>query len=133
MKNIRVASVQFQHAPGNKPANLHKIPAFVEQAAAQHVALIAFPEMCITGYWHVRTLSRDEVRTGNAMILDPYGEILVSTRTAADAMVIADLDADVLPTSSGRRWLQARRPKLYAPLCTPIGNERNTHSVRFKG
>ena len=61
MKNIRVASVQFQHAPGDKPANLHTIQAFVEQAAAQHVALIAFPEMCITGYWHVRNLSRDAV------------------------------------------------------------------------
>ena len=52
----------------------------------------------------------DEVRTGNAMILDPYGEILTETNVADDAMVIADLDASVLPTSSGRRWLQARRP-----------------------
>jgi predicted amidohydrolase len=75
----------------------------------------------------------DEVRTGNAMILDPYGEILVETGVADGAMVIADLDADVLPTSSGRRWIQARRPELYAPLCTPTGSERNTRSVRFDG
>ena len=296
MKNIRAASVQFQHAPGDKPANLGKVGAFVERAARQGVELIAFPEMCITGYWHVRNLPReevealaepvpsgpstelllslsaqhgmtvgagliesapdgslynsyvvampdgraachrklhafegphmksgdaytvfdtphgcrvgvlicydnniienaratallgaelllaphqtggcnsvsprgmkpvdpavwarrhedpaaieaelcgpkgrgwlmrwlpsrahdngmfllfsngvgaddDEVRTGNAMILDPYGEILAETCKADDDMVVADLDADVLPTSSGRRWLTVRRPE----------------------
>jgi predicted amidohydrolase len=318
MKRIRAASVQFQHLPGDKPANLNKIKAFVEQAAAQRVELIAFPEMCITGYWHVRKLSReevealaepipsgpstelllslaaehgmtigaglieraedgslynsyvvampdgrtachrklhtfispylksgdaytvfetpqgwkvgvlicydnnlvenarvtalmgaeilmaphqtggcrsrspramgaidpalwerrredpasieaelcgpkgrgwlmrwlpsrahdngmflvfsngvgtddDEVRTGNAMILDPYGEILVETGKADDDMVIADLDAEVLPTSSGRRWLQARRPELYTSLGVATGSERETRSVRFDG
>jgi len=65
------------------------------------------------------------------MILDPYGEILVETGKAEDDMVIADLDAQVLPTSSGRRWLQARRPELYGPLTVPTGNERPTRSVRF--
>jgi len=318
MKNIRVASVQFQHAPGDKAVNFEKINTFVKQAAARRVELIVFPEMCITGYWHVRNLSRedvnslaefvpsgpstqallalsaahgmtigaglieraengslynsyivampdgqtachrklhafegphmksgdaytvfdtpqgcrvgvlicydnniienarmtalmgaeillaphqtggcrsrspramgaidphlwerrredpaaieaemngpkgrgwlmrwlpsrahdngmflifsngvgtddDEVRTGNAMILDPYGEILVETGKADDDMVIADLDADTLATSSGRRWLQARRPELYQPLAVSTGRERDTRSVRFEG
>jgi predicted amidohydrolase len=318
MKNIRVASVQFQHLPGERAANLERVRSFVEEAARRGVGLIAFPEMCITGYWHVRNLSRaevealaepvpggpsteqllalsrqhdmtigaglierardgslynsyvvampdgrtachrklhafegphmksgdaytvfdipqgsrvgvlicydnnivenaritalmgaeillaphqtggcrsrspramgaidpalwerrredpaaieaelrgpkgrgwlmrwlparahdngmflifsngvgvddDEVRTGNAMILDPYGEILVETGKADDDMVIADLDAEVLPTSSGRRWLAARRPELYAPLSVPTGRERGTRSVRFDG
>jgi predicted amidohydrolase len=318
MNNIRVASVQFQHAPNDKPANLEKIRAFVAQAAAHQVELIAFPEMCITGYWHVRNLSKaeiqalaepvpagastmvlqalaieyqmtmgaglielaedgsmynsyvvampdgraachrklhafehehiqpgnrftvfdipqgarvgvlicydnniienaritalmgaeillaphqtggcrsrspramgaidpalwhrrqedpaaieaelrgpkgrgwlmrwlpsrahdngmflifsngvgiddDEVRTGNAMILDPYGEILAETSKTDDDMVIADLEADVLPTSSGQRWLRARRPDLYEPLVIPTGKERDTRSVRFNG
>jgi predicted amidohydrolase len=75
----------------------------------------------------------DEVRTGNAMILDPYGEILVETGKAGDDMVIADLDAEILPTSSGQRWLAARRPELYAPLSVPTGKERDTRSVRFEG
>jgi len=316
MKNIRVASVQFQHAPGDKRANLGKVEAFAERAAAERVELIAFPEMCITGYWHVRNLPReevealaepvpegrstetllalsrrhnmtvgaglieraadgslynsyvvampdgrtachrklhafegphmksgdsytvfdtphgcrvgvlicydnniienaritalmgaevllaphqtggcrsrspramgaidpalwerrrenpsaveaefrgpkgrgwlmrwlpsrahdngmfllfsngvgtddDEVRTGNAMILDPYGEILVETCKADDDMVVAELDAEVIPTSSGRRWLSARRPELYGPLTVPTGKERDTRSVRF--
>ncbi|MBA3714265.1 MAG: acyltransferase [Pyrinomonadaceae bacterium] len=317
MNNIRAASVQFQHLPSDKPANLNKIRAFVEKAAARQVKLIAFPEMCITGYWHVRKLSRedvdglaepipsgpstrlllslsrehemtvgagllergedgslynsyvvampdgraachrklhafegpymksgddytvfdipggcrvgvlicydnniienarmtalmgaeillaphqtggcrsrspramgaidpvlwerrredpaaieaelsgpkgrawlmrwlparahdngmflifsngvgtddDEVRTGNAMILDPYGEILVETGKADDDMVVADLDAEILATSSGRRWLKARRPELYAPLSIRTGKERDTRSVRFE-
>lgn len=316
MRDLRVASVQFQHRPGDRPANLATITAFVEQAAARQVELIAFPEMCITGYWHVRHLSRaevealaepvpdgpsvrqllalaqahdmsigaglierapdgalynsyvvampdgrtachrklhvfiseyiqsgdaytvfdlpqgsrvgvlicydnnlvenaritalmgaevllaphqtggcrsrspramgaidpalwerrhedpaaikaafrgpkgrgwlmrwlparahdngmflvfsngvgqddDEVRTGNAMILDPYGEILVETGKAGDDMVIADLDASLLPMSSGRRWLQARRPELYGPLTARTGSEVNTRTVRF--
>jgi predicted amidohydrolase len=316
MKNIRVASVQFHHAPGDKQSNLGKVEAFVERAAAERVELIAFPEMCVTGYWHVRNLSReevealaepvpegpsteallslsrrhgmtvgaglieraadgslynsyvvampdgrtachrklhafegphmksgdsytvfdtpqgcrvgvlicydnnivenaritalmgaevllaphqtggcrsrspramgaidpalwerrkedpaaiaaemrgpkgrgwlmrwlpsrahdngmflvfsngvgvddDEVRTGNAMILDPYGEILAESDKADDDMVVADLDAEVLPTSSGRRWLTARRPELYKPLTVPTGKEKDTRSVRF--
>ncbi|HEX8335625.1 MAG TPA: nitrilase family protein [Pyrinomonadaceae bacterium] len=315
-KKIRAASVQFNHAPGDKAANLEKIRGFVERAAERGVELIAFPEMCVTGYWHVRNLAReevdalaepvpsgattaallslsarygmtigaglieragdgslynsyvvtmpdgravrhrklhafegahmrsgdsytvfdtpqgwrvgvlicydnnivenarvtalmgaevllaphqtggcrsrspramgaidpalwerrledpaaveaefrgpkgrgwlmrwlparahdngmfllfsngvgvddDEVRTGNAMILDPYGEVLAETGRAGDDMVVADLDAEVIPTSSGRRWLTARRPELYEPLTVPTGRERDTRSVRF--
>jgi predicted amidohydrolase len=73
----------------------------------------------------------DEVRTGNAMVLDPYGEVLAETGRAGDDMVVADLDAEVIPTSSGRRWLTARRPELYEPLTVPTGRERDTRSVRF--
>jgi predicted amidohydrolase len=73
----------------------------------------------------------DEIRTGNAMILDPYGEILVETRRAGDDMVIADLDAAVLDSSSGRRWMRARRPELYEPLTRRTGREEATRKVRF--
>lgn len=62
MRNIRVATVQFQHAPGDKAANLATIERFVEQAAAQQTEIIAFPECCISGYWHLRKLGRDEMR-----------------------------------------------------------------------
>ena len=316
MKNIRVAAVQFEHASGDKDFNLGRIAEFVTAAAAQDVRLITFPEMCITGYWHVRRLSRkqieqlaepfpdgpstacllglasrhgmtigaglieqaadgrlyngyvvalpdgrsfchrkihefisphidvgdqytvfddphgcrvgvltcydnniienarinallgaeillaphqtggirsrspramgeipleiwhrrhedpaaieaefrgpkgrgwlmrwlparahdnglflifsngvgvddDEVRTGNAMILDPYGEILAETGRAADDMVVADLDATQQPLASGRRWLRARRPELYGRLTVPTGTEVETWKVRF--
>lgn len=316
MHDLRAAVVQFNHAPGDKTANLSTIASFVEQAAHQDVNLIVFPEMCITGYWHVRNLSReqieelaepvpagqssgalealarkfnmtigagliekgengqlynsyvvampdgrsachrkihtfisehmasgeaftvfdlpdgtrvgvlvcydnnlienaritalkgaevllaphqtggcrsrspramgavdvelwerrsenpealrrefagpkgrgwllrwlparahdngmyilfsngvgrddDEVRTGNAMIIDPYGEIIAESNAIEDDMVIADLDASILESSSGRRWLNARRPDLYNPITETTTKERPTRSVRF--
>jgi predicted amidohydrolase len=73
----------------------------------------------------------DEIRTGNAMVLDPYGEVIAETRAAGDAIVVADLDASLQPTSSGRRWMQARRPELYEALTRRTGNERETRQVRF--
>ena len=73
----------------------------------------------------------DEIRTGNAMVLDPYGEIVAESRALGDDMVVADLDASLLPTSSGRRWLRARRPELYDLLAQPTGQEVQTRRVRF--
>jgi len=316
MRDIRVATVQFQHAPGDKDYNLGRVRHFVSEAATSGVEIIAFPEMCLTGYWHVRKLPReavealaepvpegpstqellrlsrqhqmtigaglvergedgrlhnayvvampdgkwarhrklhvfvsrfisegdqytvfdtphgcrvgvlicydnnivenaratallgaellmaphqtggcnsvsphgmkpvdqgiwarreedpaaceaelcgpkgrgwlmrwlpsrahdngmfllfsngigpddDEIRTGNAMILDPYGEIIAETRAMGDAMVVADLDASLLETSSGRRWLRARRPELYESLAKRTGREQDTRRVRF--
>jgi len=316
MRDVRVATVQFQHEPGDKSYNLGRVRHFVTEAAESGVEIIAFPEMCLTGYWHVRKLTRegvealaervpdgpstqellrlsrehsmtigaglielgddgklynayvvampdgrwalhrklhafegpfmssghtytvfdtphgcrvgvlicydnniiengratvllgaeillaphqtggcnsvsphgmkpvdqtiwarrkedpaaceaelcgpkgrgwlmrwlpsrahdngmfllfsngigpddDEIRTGNAMILDPYGEIIAESRAASDAMVVADLDASLLETSSGRRWLRARRPELYGSLAVRTGKEQDTRTVRF--
>lgn len=316
MRDIRVASVQFEHVAGDKAANFEKIRGFVDQARAQGVEILAFPECCITGYWFLRNLSRDElvalaepvpggpsteallalshesgitigaglaeidadgrmyntwvvampngehrrhrkihsfesdhissgseftvfdtphgcrvgvlicydcniienvrltalqgaevllaphqtggcasndpnimglidrrlwdnrhadpeaieaelrgekgrawlmrwlpsrahdsglfvvfsngvgvdddeVRTGNAMIIDPYGRILSETWKAGDAMVVADLDASLLPNSTGRRWIMTRRPELYGPLSVPTGLEQDTRLIRF--
>jgi predicted amidohydrolase len=74
----------------------------------------------------------DEIRTGNSMILDPYGRILNETCEPADAMVIADLCGDLLPHSTGRVWMQARRPDLYSPLTVPTGFERDTRALKFE-
>jgi len=316
MRDIRVATVQFQHRPGDKSYNLGRVRHFVTEAAQSAVEIIAFPEMCLTGYWHVRKLTRegvealaeavpdgpstqellrlsrehsmsigagliergddgklynayvvampdggwarhrklhafentfisagdtftvfdtphgcrvgvlicydnniiengratallgaeillaphqtggtnsvsphgmkpvdpnvwarreqdpaaceaeicgpkgrgwlmrwlpsrahdngmfllfsngigpddDEIRTGNAMVLDPYGEIIAETRAAGDAMVVADLDASLFDTSSGQRWLRARRPELYGSLAVRTGKEQDTRRVRF--
>jgi predicted amidohydrolase len=73
----------------------------------------------------------DEIRTGNAMVLDPYGEVIAETCEPGNAIVVADLDASLLPTSSGRRWLRARRPELYGSLTVPTGQEMETRRVRF--
>jgi N-carbamoylputrescine amidase len=316
MKTLRVAAVQFEHQPSDKAANLATVRRFVEAAAAQGVELIAFPECCLTGYWHLRKLSQeeftalaepvfggpssqalaglsaefgvtvgaglleladdgkvyncyvvampngemrrhrkihafvseficsgseytvfdtphgwrvgvltcydnnigenvritalmgaelllaphqtggcdspdpetmglvdkakwvnraadreaiedelrgpkgrawlmrwlptrahdnglflvfangvgvddDEIRTGNAMVLDPYGRILTETWKAGDDMVVADLDGKLLEHSTGRRWIKTRRPELYGPLTVRTGVEQDTRTVRF--
>ena len=313
---IKAATVQFQHRPGDKAYNLERIHHFCERAAEEHADIIAFPEMCITGYWHVRNLSRDdienlaetvpegvssrtlqdlskrygmivgagliekgengklynsyvvclpdgrtakhrklhvfvsehmssgdeftvidtphgfklgvltcwdnnlienarmtalkgadillaphqtggtasrspyamghidpalwhnraanpeaieaefrgdkgrgwlmrwlparahdngmfilfsngvgldddEVRTGNAMIIDCYGRILNETWQAGDAMVTAELDLSLLPLSTGRRWLRGRRPELYRELAESTGKELDPRAARF--
>jgi predicted amidohydrolase len=316
MKNICAASVQFNHVPGDKAANMAKIRAFVQAAAEQKIELLVFPEMCITGYWHLRHLGRaeiealaepipagpstqellglaqeykmtigaglieraddgqlyntyvvampngqtahhrklhcfisehmasgneytifdmpqgfragilicydnnlgenvritalkgaeillaphqtggcdspdphamgkvdralwdnrhtdparieaefrgpkgrgwllrwlptrahdnglflifsngvgpddDEVRTGNAMIIDPYGRIIAETWQAADEMVVADLDTSLIENCTGRRWIKSRRPDLYGSLAVPTGLEKDTRKLRF--
>ena len=316
MRSIRVAAVQMEHAPGNKDANLEKIRAFVDLATHRGVEMIAFPECCVTGYWHLRHLTRpqmealaepvlegpsslqlralarqhhitigaglieitdeghlhntyvvampngrchrhrklhafvsefltsgseytvfdtphdcrlgvltcydnnicenvritalmgaeillaphqtggcrstnphtmgvidrtlwdnrrnepraieaelrgpkgrdwltrwlptrahdngiflvfsngvgvddDEIRTGNAMIIDPYGRILAETWKADDDIVIADLDPSLRVENTGQRWIRTRRPELYGPLTVPSGAEQDTRSVRF--
>lgn len=73
----------------------------------------------------------NEVRTGNSMILDAYGSVLAETWKADDAIVVADLDPDMLEMSTGRRWIQSRRPELYQSLVETTGKERDTRSVRF--
>ena len=73
----------------------------------------------------------DEVRTGNAMILDPYGRILKETWKAGDDMVVADLDAALRVNCTGVRWIKTRRPELYGPLAVPTGLEEDIRRVRF--
>jgi predicted amidohydrolase len=74
----------------------------------------------------------DEIRTGNAMILDPYGRILAETWKAGDDMVVADLDASLLEQATGRLWMQARRPDLYRELCVPTGREKDVHQLKYE-
>ena len=74
----------------------------------------------------------DEIRTGNAMILDPYGRILAETCKPEDAIVIADLDASLLAEATGRKWIRARRPNLYTPLTVPTGHECDTRTLKFE-
>jgi predicted amidohydrolase len=74
----------------------------------------------------------DEIRTGNAMILDPYGRILAETWKAGDDVVVADLDASLLEKATGRLWMKARRPDLYRELSVPTGHERDTHELKLE-
>jgi predicted amidohydrolase len=73
----------------------------------------------------------DEIRTGNSMVIDPYGRILAETSAAGEAIVTADLDLALLTGSTGRRWLRGRRPELYEPLAERYGNEVDARAARF--
>ena len=73
----------------------------------------------------------DEVRTGNAMILDPYGRILVETSKAGDEMVVAELDPALFEHATGRRWIRTRRPELYKLLSDTTGREVSTRQSRM--
>jgi predicted amidohydrolase len=73
----------------------------------------------------------DEVRTGNSMIIDPYGRILSETWKAAEDMVVADLDLSLIEQATGRRWIRTRRPELYGELAVSTGQEVDTREVRF--
>lgn len=74
----------------------------------------------------------DEIRTGNAMVLDPYGRILAETWRADDDMVVAALEASLLENSTGRLWLAARRPELYHPLTARTGRERPARELKAR-
>ena len=65
-------------------------------------------------------VDHDTIKNGNAMILDPFGEILVESNALEDDVVIAQCTADKIPVSSGYRYLRARRPDLYGRLVEPL-------------
>jgi len=73
----------------------------------------------------------DEVRTGNAMILDCYGRTLVESRQIEDDMVVAELDATLRERATGVRWMRARRPELYNLLTEKQGSEVSAREARF--
>jgi predicted amidohydrolase len=61
----------------------------------------------------------DTIKPGLAMILDPFGEVLAESQALGDDVVVALLTSEKIAMSSGRRFLRARRPELYAKLVEP--------------
>lgn len=58
----------------------------------------------------------DQVRNGNSMIIDPYGEILSECHELGDDVTVALCTAQKIENSSGQRYIRARRPELYGDL-----------------
>jgi len=62
----------------------------------------------------------DTIKPGLAMIIDPFGEILIRSHALEDDVVVALLTQERLDDASGRqRYIPARRPELYAKLVEP--------------
>ena len=61
----------------------------------------------------------DTIKPGLSMILDPHGEVVAECHALDDEVVVGLLTREAYEQASGRRYLRARRPELYAPLVEP--------------
>jgi predicted amidohydrolase len=83
----------------------------------------AYENGIYTIYTNPIGVDHDTIKNGNAMILDPFGEILVESNALEDDVVVALLTPEKIPVSSGYRYLRARRPDLYGKLTDPLPPE----------
>lgn len=58
----------------------------------------------------------DQLKNGNSMIIDPYGEILSEIRSFDDDIALASISKDKLSLAGGYRYRKARRPELYRDI-----------------
>ena len=63
MKKIKIASAQFEHRSNDKPYNLQKIEELAAKAKNDGADVIAFHELCITGYSFLLDLSKSELKS----------------------------------------------------------------------
>jgi predicted amidohydrolase len=61
MKNIKIATAQFENKSGDKKYNLGAIRKLSAKAAQQGAQAVAFHECSVTGYTFARHLSREEL------------------------------------------------------------------------
>jgi predicted amidohydrolase len=65
-------------------------------------------------------VDHDTIKTGNAMLIDPFGEIVAESHALGDDVVVGLCTPEKIELSSGRRYLRARRPDLYGKLVEPL-------------
>jgi len=65
-------------------------------------------------------VDHDTVKTGGAMVIDPFGEIVAESRALDDDVVVGLCAAEKIVLSGGRRYIKARRPELYEKLTEPL-------------
>jgi predicted amidohydrolase len=65
----------------------------------------------------------DTIKPGGAMIVDPFGEVLVESHVLGDDVVVGLCTPEKIQQSGGRRYIRARRPELYAKLVEPVPEE----------
>lgn len=58
----------------------------------------------------------EHLKNGNAMILDPYGEVLSEVKSFDNAITIATITEDKLQLAGGYRYRNARKPALYRDI-----------------
>ena len=65
-------------------------------------------------------VDHDTVKPGNAMLIDPMGEIVAESNALGDDAVVGLCTPEKIALSGGRRYIRARRPDLYARLVEPL-------------
>jgi predicted amidohydrolase len=58
----------------------------------------------------------DQLKNGNSLILDPYGDVMVEIKSFNDEIAIATVTEDKLKLSGGYRYKNARKPELYRDI-----------------
>ena len=64
-------------------------------------------------------VDHDTIKPGGAMILDPFGEVLVESVALDDDVVVGLCTPDKIEQSSGQAYIRSRRPELYGILTEP--------------
>jgi predicted amidohydrolase len=65
-------------------------------------------------------VDHDTIKTGGAMVIDPFGEIIAESHTLGDDVVVGLCTPEKIELAGGRRYIRARRPELYAKLTEPL-------------
>ena len=89
MRNIKIATAQFENKSGDKSYNLSVIERLTQKAAAEGANAIAFHECSITGYSFARKLSREQMLDLSESI--PDGESIRRLQSIAEKNNIAVL------------------------------------------
>jgi predicted amidohydrolase len=66
-----------------------------------------------------------QLKNGNSMIIDPFGDILTEIRSFENDIISAMVDTEKIKRSGGRRYMNARRPELYRNI---IGREHRSET-----
>src|SRR5882757_1842162 len=92
MENIKIATAQFENSSGDKEFNLGVIRELAAKAALAGADVIAFHECSITGYSHIRHLSREQLFEVAEVIPDgPSVQRLTGIAGELDIVILAGL------------------------------------------
>lgn len=61
MREIRIATAQFEHRDNDREFNLGRIDALTQVAAERGAEIVSFHEGCISGYSWIQPLNKDEL------------------------------------------------------------------------
>ncbi|WP_406695688.1 nitrilase family protein [Singulisphaera sp. Ch08] len=92
MRDIRVATVQFEHHDNDKPYNLARIRDLTRVAVEQGAEIVSFHECSITAYTFLQHLDRDELTAVAEPVPDgPSVQALTKIAREAGVVVMAGL------------------------------------------